>query len=416
MRVLLVNTSEHAGGAAIAARRIMNALTKNGVEATMLVRDAAGGDERVTPLPRSPLLRWNFLAERLQIAASNGFSRRRLFEIDTATHGTDITRLDCFRRADIVHLHWVNQGFLSLRGLRKIAASGKPVVWTLHDMWPFTGICHTALDCRRWTEGCGACPVLNRPAEADLSRRTYLRKARLYASGTFHFVACSRWLASLAQAAPLLRGQPVTSIPNPIDTGFFSPADQGAARRSLGLPENRTLLLFAAYKATDKKKGTDYLREALTEVARRRPRLVPRLGLIVAGREAEQLAGAMPVEVFPQGYVGDEAGMRRLYRSADLLLMPTLADNLPNTIVEAMACGVPCVGFDVGGLPQMIDTGKNGYLARYRDARDFAEGILRTLSCEQPAALREGARQKALLSYSEAAVASCYKSLYESII
>ena len=142
MRILIVNTSENTGGAAIAAKRLMEALNRNGMKAKMLVRDKSTEQITVTALPRSPLLKAKFAWERLCIWKANRFRRKNLFQVDLANTGTDITRLPEFKEADVIHLHWVNQGFLSLKGLRRIIDSGKPIVWTMHDQWPFTGICH----------------------------------------------------------------------------------------------------------------------------------------------------------------------------------------------------------------------------------------------------------------------------------
>ena len=154
MKILIVNTSERAGGAAVAANRLMKALNNYGVKAKMLVRDKDTDALTVSALPPSPRLRWNFLWERLYIFFKTHFSRKHLFEIDIANTGSDITRLREFQEADIIHLHWINQGMLSLSGIQKILRSGKPVVWTMHDIWPATAICHLTLDCRSFTSKC----------------------------------------------------------------------------------------------------------------------------------------------------------------------------------------------------------------------------------------------------------------------
>ena len=407
----MVNTSEWAGGAAIAAGRLLRALNRNGVDAELLVRDKRTDNPRVAALPGGPALRARFLLERLDVVLANGLSRDNLFAIDPATRGTDITRLPEFRRADVVHLHWVNQGMLSLRGVRRILATGKRVVWTLHDMWPLTGICHHADDCQGWLHGCGHCPLLRHGGAADLSRRTYARKAGAYAAGRITFVACSDWLAALARRAPLLAGHRVESIPNPLDTSLFAPGDRGAARRRLGLPQERRLVLFVAYKVTDPFKGIDYLRQAVSMLAARSASWRDSLGIVAVGREATYLKDSFDVPVYPQEFVADAATMADYYRAADVLAMPTLRDNLPNTVAEAMACGVPCAASRVGGLPQMIDHGTNGYLAAPADAAALADGIAALLGPEG-AAFSAAARAKAVACYSEQAVAARYARVY----
>lgn len=417
MKILLVNTSDRTGGAAIAAERLLGALVSAGADASMVVRDRTGDNPRVSQLGPKALIRLKFLLERGELFLRGKCSRDNLFAIDQARLGTDITRLRAFREADVVHLHWVNQAMLSLCDIRRVLRSGKPVVWTFHDMWPMTGVCHQADQCTHWLEGCGRCPMLaGGGGPDDLSAQTWRRKRQCYGAGPFTIVTCSNWLASLARRSPLLRGHEVVSIPNAINTDFFSPRDKVEARRRLRLPLEKKLLLFVAYRVTEPRKGVDYLQEALAHLQRVSPELAAQLGLVAAGREATQLSERLPVDVYPQNYVTGEDVMRDLYCAADALLMPTLMDNLPNTIVEAMACGTPCVGFNVGGLPQMIDHGKNGYLSAYKDAEDFARGIGAVVFSDRYKELCQGAREKAERNYSARAVAQRYLEVYERVL
>ena len=232
MRVLIINTSERIGGAAIAANRLMEALKNNGVNAKMLVRDKQSSLVSVVPLPSSWKLPAKFIWERFVIWLSNGFSRNNLFQMDIANTGTDITSMSDFRMADVVHLHWVNQGFLSLDDITKILRSGKPVVFTMHDMWYFTGVCHYSGDCQKYRTGCGLCPFIHRGgAPNDMSARVFRRKLKMYSDSKLRFVACSRWLENLAKKSRLLEGQFVTNIPNAINTNLFRPEDKAEARR-----------------------------------------------------------------------------------------------------------------------------------------------------------------------------------------
>ena len=417
MKVLLVNTSDHAGGAAIAALRLLKALRQNDIEATLLCRDRSLPESRadVVSLKSSVRLKVKFVLERAEIYAANGFSRKGLFAVDTARYGTDITRLPEFQEADVIHLHWVNQAMLSMKGIRRILQSGKRVVWTMHDMWPFTSICHHAADCEKWLTECHDCPCLLRPSAHDFSYRTFREKQRVYGlSEQPTFVGCSQWLTELAQQSPLLKGHRVVSIPNPIDTAFYAPpADKAAMRQALHLPADKHLLLFTAFKVTNPDKGIAYLKESLDLLCKERPELAERLALVVAGQEAEVAREQMPIPTYAFGYDTSEDRQRSLYQASDLLLMPTLMDNLPNTIVEAMACGIPCVGFRIGGLPQMIETGVNGYLAQYRSSADFARGIASVITSPSYTALCRNARTKAVAAYSEKAVAEAYNSIYK---
>lgn len=412
MRVLLLNTAERTGGAAIAANRLMNALLNEGIRARMLVRDKATPDRHVVALTPSWRLKWNFLWERFCIWAANRFHRHRLFDVDIANTGTDVTTLPEFRQADIIHLHWINQGFLSLKDLRRILQSGKPVVWTMHDMWPFTGICHYTQGCERYLAECRNCPVLLHGGEHDLSNRTFSKKQQLLGESNIEFVGCSNWLAEMARSSRLLRGKNIWSIPNAINTQLYHPTDKAGARHRNGLPQDRHLLLFAAFKITNPIKGIDYLCRAIDCLMAQHPEMKDTLSLVAVGREAGALMERLPIPVYPMGYITDEHRMVELYNAVDLFLIPTLQDNLPNTIVEAMACAVPCVGFNVGGLPQMIDHLHNGYIARYKDAADFANGIHWALTDGNYDQLSEMALRKATGAYSEHSIARQYIEVY----
>lgn len=416
MKVLLVNTSDHTGGAAIAALRLLKALRQNGVDATLLCRDRTLPAERteVVNLKPSLWLKVKFVMERAEIFAANGFTRKGLFAVDTAHYGTDITRLPEFEQADVIHLHWTNQGMLSLRQLERVLRSGKRIVWTMHDMWPFTGVCHHASECQRWKEECSHCPLLQRPSAHDLSSRVFHLKQKVYSQGHITFVGCSQWLTGLAAQSPLLEGHQVVHIPNPIDTSFYAPApDKGEVRQRMGLPLDKRILLFTAFKVTDPNKGLHYLAESIELMRNTHPEMHASLALAVAGQGAESVAADFSIPVHAFAYDTSEERQRNLYQAADLLVMPTLMDNLPNTVMESMACGTPCVGFHVGGLPQMIDTGINGYLAEERNSADFAQGIVRMLSSASYDSLSRNARSKTIQAYSEKSVADKFIQIYE---
>ena len=267
MRILIVNTSERTGGAAVAANRLMKALNNNGAKAKMLVRDKETETLTVVPLPHSPRLRWHFLWERLVIFCRLHFSRQHLFEVDIANAGYDITKLPEFQEADVIHLHWVNQGMLSLKGIQKILQSGKPVVWTMHDIWPATALCHVTLGCQHFTSQCGNCRLLPGGGSShDYSTTIWQRKQRMLADENIYFVACSHWFESEAKRSALLKGQKITSIPNPIDTRIYKRGNKQEARQRLGLPLDKKLILFASQRVTNVNKGMDYLIEACRQL------------------------------------------------------------------------------------------------------------------------------------------------------
>lgn len=414
MRVLIVNTSELQGGAAIASKRLVAALNNNGVKAKMLVDEKESDDITVAGLPRTLRSRWRFLWERWCVFCHLHFSKAHLWDVDMANTGYDITRLREFREADVIHLEWVNHGMLSLKGIGKILGSGKPVVWTLHDMWPATALCHLTRDCTRYREACAPCPYL--PQGSGLATRVFRRKQRLLGGRTVFFVACSKWLATQARTSRLLAGQKVSVIPNPIDTHTFRPGNRDEARRRLQLPAGKRIILFVAYRATTVMKGMDYLVEACRKLVDARPESRTDTAVVILGGHAGEYERSFLMPVVAMGYVTDPRTIVDTYRAADVFVLPSLSENLPNTIMEAMACGVPCVAFRTGGIPEEIDHLKNGYVARYKDADDLARGISWTLDEADRDALSRNAVHKVATEYSQRAVAMRYIDLYQQAL
>ena len=305
MRILIVNTSEKNGGAAVAANRLMEALNSNGEDAKMLVRDKQTDDKRVVALRCSRLHWWQFLWERWCIFLHLHFSRQRLFELDIANTGTDITTLPEFKAADIIHLSWINQAMLSLADIKQIVNSGKPVVWTMHDIWPATAICHYARGCKQFYTACHHCPLLPRGGgNNDLSARVWRKKVAILQDKSILFVACSKWLEGQAKQSALLKNQIVTSIPNPIDTRIFCKQDKKQARRAFGLPENKQLILFVSQRVTDERKGVNYFIEALQQLVTEHPAMKQNTGVVILGGHSAEVAARLPIPAYALGYVG----------------------------------------------------------------------------------------------------------------
>lgn len=416
MRVLIVNTSERIGGAAIAAGRLVEALKNNGIKAKMLVREKQTDRLSVIELKRNWWRVWQFIWERILIWKENRFKKHNLFAVDIANTGTDITTIPEFQAADIIHLHWINQGMLSLNDIRKILQSGKPVVWTMHDMWPCTGICHHARECDKYHQECHHCPYIYKGGgKKDLSNQVFKKKKEVYQSAPVTFVTCSRWLKERAGQSALLKGHTIVDIPNPISTGLFKPQNALAARNKMELPTDKKLILFGSVKVTDKRKGIDYFIESCKLLAEKYPEMKEELGVVVYGKNSECLKPLIPFQVYALDYISNEKDLVNIYNAVDLYVTPSLEENLPTTIMEAMACGVPCVGFNVGGIPEMIDHLHNGYVAEYKSAEDLANGIIWTLSESEYQSLSEEACRKAVSNYSESIVAKKYIDIYNKI-
>ena len=419
VRTVFFNTSESKGGAAIAAKRLMNSLRKEGLNVSMILRDKATDDPAIIKIESSGLLnKVRFLGERLGIFIYNGFNRENLFAVSQANTGVNISRYSEVKCADIIHLHWINQGFLSLRDIHRLIAMGKPIVWTMHDMWPCTGICHHARDCVSFTSQCGTCFFLQSKKADDLSTAVFKKKQQwIFSNENITMVGCSNWLAGKAKTSALTKKHRVISIPNPIDTQQFKPSsDKKGCCRRLGLPEQRQLILFGAANVTDKRKGIYYLIDAINQLLTVEPRLAEKMGIVVFGEAKAEFVSLVKIPVYPLGYVSDITQIVALYNAIDVFVTSSLEENLPNTIMEAMACGVPCVGFQVGGIPEMIDHKENGYVAAYKDAADLATGIDWVLNKADREKLSFNARKKVEENYSEAVVAKQYIELYRSLL
>ena len=401
MRVLIVNTSERTGGAAVAAHRLMDALNNNGVKAKMLVRDKETDQLTVSALPQSWRQQWNFLWERFVVWTHLHFRREHLFEIDIANCGTDITKLPEFQEADIIHLHWINQGMLSLNNIRKILESGKPVVWTMHDIWPATAICHYCRGCEQYQVECTKCPLL---PGGSMAKRVWRQKVRMLQSQCITFVCCSEWLAGEAKKSALLAEQRIVSIPNAIDSRVFCPQNKQQARQALGLPVDSRIILFVSQRVTDPRKGM---------LVQQHPGMRENTGVAILGGHAEEVASRLALPSYPLGYVSDPQRIVSVYNAADVFVLPSLEDNLPNTLMEAMACGVPCVSFRVGGIPEMIDHQSNGYVAQPCDANDLAQGIHYVLAEADYDELSHECVKKVARCYSQQSVANRYIEEYQ---
>ena len=226
------------------------------------------------------------------------------------------------------------------------------------------------------------------------------------------FITCSKWLEKEASKSAILAGQQVFSIPNPIDTHVFHPTDRKQARINAGLPLDKKIILFASQRVTNVNKGISYLIEACHKLAKNHPEIVNQTAIAILGGHAEDLREEFDFEVYELGYINDTQRIVDVYNASDVFVLPSLSENLPNTIMEAMACGVPCVGFKVGGIPEEIDHKVNGYVAKYRDATDLAQGLHWILEEADYQALSSSAITKVQRSYSQRSVALQYINIY----
>lgn len=428
MNVLIVSTSDIVGGAAIAAHRLAEALNNNGVKARMMVLTRKGDAPYVIPVGTDRANRLRKLWERGVMWLAHGMKRKALFDTSIANTGYDITKTKLFAEADIVHLHWTCQGMLSMKGIHKILTSGKPVVWTMHDMWPLTAICHYTRQCRHFENACERCPQESalRPI-SRFSSSLWKKKTAAYAGADrLTFVTCSQWLSRQAKMSALTGGHRVVSIPNTINTHIFRKQDKELARRRFELPLDKHLLLFVAQSVSDERKGMKYLVEALRSLVEKHPDLKATTEVLLLGGKGEDVAQQLPLKTHIMGYMQQLSDIVCAYNAADIFVIPSTEDNLPNTVMEALACGVPCVGFDIGGIPEMIDHRINGYVAsaakggdgsRVRpDVGDMANGLYWMLMEADCSRLSAEAVSKVYTTYAQQHVANLYIQEYNRLL
>lgn len=420
MKITILSTFDTYGGASIAASRLNKALNDNGLESKMLVQDQKGkatNVETIAPnwfLKKVALARFAF--DRYQFAFYEK-SKAVRFIFSQAKIGIDISQHSLIQKTDIIHLHWINFGFLSLNSIKKLIETQKPIVWTLHDMWVFTGGCHYSRDCTHYQQNCGNCTeFLKNSSPTDLSNQVWKAKQEIFQNANIIIVACSNWLAEQAKTSTLLEGKKIVSIPNPIDTSLFKPTEKSIAQQHFQLDTNKRYILFAAAKISDVRKGFVYFKEALAILKKEYSVDNKEVELIIFGQANANDFENLPFNVNVLGKLSDLSEIALAYSSASVFVVSSLEDNLPNTIMESLACGTPVVGFETGGIPEMIEHQKNGYLATFKSAEELAKGIFWTLFQADYQLLCQNARQKTLNNYAEEIVAKQYQALYESLL
>ena len=423
IRVLSVCTSDSSGGAAKAAYRIHRAVRELGVDSKMFVKTKLSTDPEVIPLsdfvPRNPVYRvydWvrNKVKNKIQHYRWGKYPEKSDYFMSDL-RSTDICGALRKLDYDVLHLHWVNLRFLPLDELPK----DKPIVWTLHDSWPFCGVCHYFFDCEGYKKECGNCPQLHSGRADDLSRQVWKWKEAIYRDLDLHIVTPSRWLGGCAKESGLFGRFPVTVIPNCLDTDVFCPLpDEKISPRWRNFQEKRfekPFLLYGAMNAaTDKRKGFSNLLSAL--------RLLEKQGkgdtfeLIVFGTDKplEGIPTSIPIHYV--GYVSDVQELVSLYNLASVMAVPSLTEVFGQTASEALSCGTPVVAFRCTGIQDVVEHKVNGFLAEPYQAEGLAEGFLWCLAHNQDRQLSQNARWKALGSYTPEIVGREYARLYGRVL
>ena len=417
MRIVHISTHDLLGGAARAAQRLHAGLRDAGVDSQMLVAWRWGDDERVQAVhPSGGVGKWPETLRRMRAHAPlRLFYRNRpadvdMFSVARTSFGRDL--LKSLPACDVIHLHWVAQ-FVDYERFLPAAAARAPIVWTLHDMNPLTGGCHYSAGCQRFGGRCGTCPQLGSLRRHDLSRRIWRRKAAALKAVADHrlvLAAPSAWMTRLAGQSSLMKRFRRTTIPNGVDTAVFEPKDRSAIRRRFDLPAEARVVLFTAHNLANHRKGGTILTQAMEQLSN-----VPGLTLLTVGQgRLDAPPGVAHRHIAP---VADEEAMADLYNLADVLAIPSAEDNLPNTMIEAMACGLPVAAFDAGGIGEAIHHGRTGMLAAPGDIGALA-GIIGDLLSDEAKrhAMAAACRQTAERRFSLSAAAEGYTLVYRSLL
>ena len=413
MKILHISTKDLEGGAARAAYRLNQGLQKINLDSQMLVQTKVSEDTTVIA-PQTVREKSLAMVGGILDTIPPRFYRRDT-QISFSTQwlpdviSAQVARLE----PDLINLHWIHNSHLRIETFAKLE---RPIIWTLHDMWPFTGGCHYDQNCGRYVESCGACPLLKSSKNFDLSRWIWQRKSQAWKNVDLTIVAPSKWLAKCASSSSLFKNLRVEVIPNGLDLQRYKPMKQQIVRSLLNLPQNKHLVLFGAIKATsDRRKGFHLLNAALQSLCQSGWR--DKIELIVVGSSQPNDGSTLDFKTHYLGKLSDDISLSQVYAAADIFVAPSLQDNLPNTVVEAIACGTPCAAFKIGGMPEIIDHLQNGYLAQPFEARDLARGIAWILeNQERHQQLRDRAREKAEREFNQSLQAHRYASLYTEIL
>lgn len=402
MKVLQINTTDIRGGAAKVAYSLKQELEKRGHTTSMFVGRKYSDEENIKILN--------------DIGSLSGKIRKKMafyFANDIDIFSSDhILKTEEFKKADIIHCHNLHTNYFNLATLEKIAKL-KPVVWTFHDMWPITAHCAHAFNGKLKNNGFFTCPSLDIPPAIAWHNEKYLekKKAKIYVNSNFHVIIPSKWLAKKVKES-VLKDKPISVIYNGIDTSIFNlllKSDLNKLRANLGLPLNRTIVLIVAKGgASNPWKGGNYAQEAIKAFRSDSRAFFVDLG----GNISQNLDSVKTV-----GFIDSQEALVKYYSAADVLLYPSLADNCPLVVLEAMACGLPVVSFDTGGIPELIEHKTNGYIAKYKDAYDLKSGVeyLLNLPVQEIEKMKRYSINKISSSFTVEKMADQYIELYEKI-
>jgi glycosyltransferase involved in cell wall biosynthesis len=406
--VLIVNKSNSEGGAAKASYRLFESLSKTGID-TIFLSDTGLRRGRNVVLCRTTKRAEvaSLIRSKLDSVIHNIYFNRSVgrFRSSFISNRRVVRAINRFN-ADLVHLHWVNDGFLSASDIKRIKA---PKLWSMHDMNPVTGGCHYSGTCGNYSQGCGNCPLLNSNHSLDLSRIIASKKQKSYENSDLTFIGLSEWITDTARRSFVGHGKQVYNLPNCINTSLFKTMDKEFCRRLWNIETGGTVVMFGAVNSKDDpRKGFQLLNEAINNTK------TQDLSLVIFGSNKEQDEIRKDINVYNIGVINDEVALIALYNAADILVVPSLEENLSNVIMESMSCGTPVVAFDIGGNSDLIDNGVNGILAEKTTSESLQIAIEKAI--EVSSHLGINARRKVEEKFAYEKVSLRYLKLYEHLV
>ncbi|MNK07563.1 Capsular glucan synthase [compost metagenome] len=418
MKVIHLNTYEGNGGAGRACLRLSDALNTVGVSSKVMVYFQFKESTKTGTFSKSPFQKakaiFNILAERY---LSKAVSKAVKTPFSLQWFGRSVINHPAVKEADIIHLHWVNHGFLSPKFLAQLDELEKPIVWTFHDSNAFTGGCHVRYECENYFKECGFCPLLKFSGKEDLSHKNWLRKKQAYSMLNCHIVAPSNWMATSVHLSSLMGFRKVTVIPNTIESNVFKPYVKSEAKKILKINPDKFVMMSGFMPSkNDKHKGTSYLIDALNDLATRPGVTKENIELVIFGNKDNVEMPDFPFKTTFLGSINNDEHLAKCYSAADVFIAPSLEDNLPNTVMESLSCATPVVAFKTGGIPDMVKHLENGYLADYKSSEDLATGIEWLYHHENATDIQKEARRTILIQFSEAVIAEKHLLLYQSLI
>lgn len=414
-KIVIINHSDTRGGASVVSYRLMNALCRLGLDARMVVMHSATANPRVVTAAPQWRERLSFLAEEGYIYMHNGRDRNGIFRVSASRYGLPLERHPWIADADAIILGWINQGMLSVSGIDRLCRLGVPVAWTMHDMWPFTGVCHHAADCDRYFAGdgrCHNCPQLGRGAgRNDMSRTVQEAKKAVFdgAGKRIHFVAISNWLAQCAHRSLLLADADVTVIPNPFPVAEY-PLQPSISRQRMRLPEQRRLIVMGAARLDDPVKNLPLAVEALNIVADD-PRFADCTAVFYGTLRDPSALDGLRMPAVKMGPVDDFRRIASLYAHASAVLSSSRYETLPTTIVEGIAAGCAAATTGHGGQADIVTDGVNGYIAPEDTPQALAQALAGALTLDASADARAARRATVAARFGDLEVARRYLKL-----